>query len=61
MNKDQQFTQRWNTAVQIAISDLEEPHEDIRAIALAAGCYAEFIEVRESLIIDAHDKFTYNK
>lgn len=61
MNIDEQEVQRWNTALLIAIDDLEAPNEETRKKAITAGCYAEFMEVRQLLMEDAHRKFTYNK
>jgi len=60
MNIDEQNVQRWNTALLIAIDDLNDPNSSTREKAIAAGCFAEFMEVRQSLIEDAHRKFTYS-
>jgi hypothetical protein len=61
MNIDEQEVQRWNTALLIAIDDLEAPNEETRNKAITAGCYAEFMEVRQLLMEDAHRKFTYKQ
>ena len=46
--------EKWNTAVMIAIADLEEPNSDTRSIATASGAVVEFHEVRQQLIEYAH-------
>ena len=61
MNIDEQNIQRWNTALLIAIDDLNDPNSETRKKAITAGCFAEFMEVRQSLIEDAHRKFTYGE
>jgi hypothetical protein len=59
MNIHESEEQRWNTALLIAIADLNNPNPETRQKAIAAGCYGEFMEVRQMLIVDAHRKFTY--
>ena len=61
MNVDEQNVQRWNTALLIAIDDLNDPNSETRQKAITAGCFGEFMEVRQSLIEDAHRKFTYKE
>ena len=61
MNIDDLEVQRWNTALLIAIDDLKAPNQETRDKAITAGCYAEFMEVRQLLMEDAHRKFTYKK
>ena len=46
--------EKWNTAVMIAIADLEEPNSDTRSIATASEAVVEFHEVRQQLIEYAH-------
>lgn len=52
--------EKWNTALQIAIEDLNEPHENTRLKAIDAGVFVEFYEIRQQLIEHAHRKFTHN-
>lgn len=59
MNIHEAEEQRWNNALMIAIADLNNPNPETRQRAIDAGCYGEFMEVRQMLIIDAHGKFTY--
>ena len=59
MNIHEAEAQRWNTALLIAIDDLNDPNGETRQKAITAGCFAEFMEVRQSLIEDAHRKFTF--
>lgn len=50
-------TEKWNTALQIAIADLNEPNEATRLKAIEAGVFVEFYEIRQQLIETAHNKF----
>jgi len=49
--------EKWNTASQIAIEDLDEPNEKTRMKAIDAGVFVEFYEIRQQLIETAHNKF----
>ena len=49
--------EKWNTALQIAIADLDEPNEKTRLKAIDAGVFVEFYEIRQQLIETAHNKF----
>ena len=51
--------ERWNTALRIAIEDLDQPNEETRRKAIDADCFVEFYEIRQQLIEEAHRKFTY--
>jgi hypothetical protein len=53
-------TERWNTALFIAIDDLNNPNEQTRRKAIESECFVEFMEVRQQLIEDAHRKFTFD-
>lgn len=53
--------EKWNTALFIAIDDLNHPNHETRQKAIKAGCFVEFMEVRQQLIEQAHRKFTANK
>jgi len=48
--------EKWNTALQIAIEDLDEPNEKTRMKAIDAGVFVEFYEIRQQLIETAHNK-----
>ena len=48
--------EKWNTALQIAISDLNEPNEATRLKAIESGVFVEFYEIRQQLIETAHNK-----
>jgi hypothetical protein len=48
--------ERWNTALFIAIEDLNNPNSETRKKAIDAGCFVEFMEVRQQLIEEAHRK-----
>lgn len=50
--------EKWNTALFIAIDDLNNPNSETRRKAIDAGCFVEFMEVRQQLIEQAHRKFT---
>ena len=49
--------EKWNTALKIAIEDLNEPNETTRMKAIDAGVFVEFYEIRQQLIETAHNKF----
>jgi hypothetical protein len=53
--------EKWNTALQIAIADLDEPNEKTRMKAIDAGVFVEFYEIRQQLIETAHNKFYRRK
>ena len=53
--------EKWNTALFIALDDLVDPNPDTRQKAIDAGCLAEFMEIRQQLIEQAHHKFTPSK
>ena len=53
--------EKWNTALFIAIDDLNNPNSETRQKAIDADCFVEFMEVRQQLIEQAHRKFTANK
>jgi len=48
--------EKWNTALKIAIEDLDEPNEKTRMKAIDAGVFVEFYEIRQQLIETAHNK-----
>ena len=48
--------EKWNTALFIAIEDLNNPNSETRRKAIDAGCFVEFMEVRQQLIEEAHRK-----
>lgn len=50
--------ERWNTALFIAIDDLNDPNNETRRKAIDVGCFVEFMEIRQQLIEFAHQKFT---
>ena len=49
--------ERWNTALMIAIEDLNNPNSQTRQKAIEAQCFVEFMEIRQQLIEDAHRKY----
>lgn len=49
--------ERWNTALFIAIDDLNKPNEETRQKAITAGCFVEFMEIRQQFIEEAHRKW----
>lgn len=49
--------EKWNTALFIAIDDLNDPNSVTRQRAIDADCFVEFMEVRQQLIEHAHRKF----
>ncbi len=48
--------EKWNTALEIAIADLDEPNETTRLRAVEAGVFVEFFEIRQQLIETAYNK-----
>ena len=54
-------TERWNTAVLIAIDNLDEPHPDTRGEATQAEVTVEFYEVRQMLIEHAHTLLAFDR
>ena len=53
-------TERWNTALMIAIKDLEEPNKFTRGVATDGEVTVEFHEVRNLLIQYAHSLLAFN-
>ena len=53
-------TERWNTALMIAIGDLEEPNEDTRSAVFAQDVTEEFFEVRQQLLEYAHTLLAFD-
>jgi hypothetical protein len=53
--------EKWNTALKIAIEDLDEPNEKTRMKAIDAGVFVEFYEIRQQLIETAHNKMYCGK
>jgi len=51
--------ERWNTALLIAIHDLEKPHIETREKAAAADVTLEFHLVREDLLRYAHSLLAF--
>ena len=52
--------ERWNTALMIAIGDLEEPNEDTRSAVFARDVTVEFFEVRQRLLEYAHTLLAFD-
>ena len=53
--------ERWNTALMIAIRDLENPNKETRDTATDSGVTIEFMEIRQQLIEYAHGMFAFDK
>ncbi len=51
--------ERWNTALLIAINDLEQPHPDTRQKATDQDVTLEFHLVREDLLKYAHSLLAF--
>jgi hypothetical protein len=51
--------ERWNTALMIAINDLERPHHDTRQKATDQDVTLEFHLVREDLLRYAHSLLAF--
>ncbi len=54
-------TERWNTALMIAIKDLEEPHAETRGLATESEVTIEFHEVRQQLLEFAHTLLAFDR
>ena len=54
-------TERWNTAVLIAIDNLDEPNPDTREQASQSEVTVEFYEVRQLLIEHAHKLLAFDR
>ena len=54
-------TERWNTALMIAIKDLEEPHKKTRNVATEGEVTEEFYEVRQQLLEYAHTLLAFDR
>jgi hypothetical protein len=54
-------TERWNTALMIAIDNLEEPHPDTRNVAAKSEVTVEFYEVRQQLLEFAHTLLAFDR
>lgn len=54
-------TERWNTALMIAIKDLEEPHHTTRNVATESEVTVEFYEVRQQLLEFAHTLLAFDR
>jgi hypothetical protein len=52
--------ERWNTALMIAIKDLESPNEFTRSVAADGDVTVEFHEVRNMLIQYAHSLLAFD-
>ena len=53
-------TERWNTALMIAINDLENPNKETRAVATDGDVTVEFFEIRQQLIEFAHTLLVFD-
>ena len=53
--------ERWNTALMIAIDDLNNPNKETRDSATKADVTVEFMEIRQQLIEYAHGLFAFDK
>ena len=54
-------TERWNTALMIAIRNLEEPHPETRTLATESDVSLEFHEVRQHLLEYAHSLLAFDR
>ena len=54
-------TERWNTALMIAIRNLEEPHPETRTFASESDVTVEFHEVRQHLLEYAHTLLAFDR
>ena len=54
-------TERWNTALMIAIQNLEEPHPETRILATESEVTVEFHEVRQQLLEVAHTLLAFDR
>ena len=53
-------TERWNTALMIAINDLENPNRETRGVAAEGDVTVEFMEIRQQLIEYAHTLLVFD-
>ena len=53
-------TERWNTALMIAINDLENPNRETRGVATEGDVTVEFMEIRQQLIEYAHTLLVFD-
>ena len=53
-------TERWNTALMIAIDNLEDPHSETREKAAFSEVTVEFFEVRQQLLEYAHKLLAFD-
>ena len=53
--------ERWNSALMIAIDDLNNPNKETRDSATDAGVTVEFMEIRQQLIEYAHGMFAFDR
>ena len=49
--------ERWNTALMIALKDLENPNKDTRSEVSEGEVWLEFLAIREELIRYSHTLF----
>ena len=54
-------TERWNTALMIAIDNLEDPHTETREKAAFSEVTVEFFEVRQHLLEYAHTLLAFDR
>jgi len=54
-------TERWNTALMIAIDNLEDPHYETRERAAFSEVTVEFYEVRQQLLEFAHTLLAFDR
>ena len=54
-------TERWNTALLIAINNLEDPDRETRLEASKEDVTVEFFEVRQQLIEYAHGMLAFDR
>jgi len=54
-------TERWNTALMIAIDNLEDPHSETRERAAFSEVTVEFFEVRQQLLEYAHKLLAFDR
>jgi hypothetical protein len=53
-------TERWNTALMIAINDLQNPNKKTRSVASEGEVTIEFMEIRQQLIEYAHTLLAFD-
>ena len=54
-------TERWNTALMIAIDNLEDPDPETRERAAFSEVTVEFFEVRQQLLEYAHKLLAFDR